>query len=190
MFQGWESAAVKDTRYQTKMEVNQFTKLLQMFQLQKEQIPLQKNEQKNESKNEQECENMFTSRYLKVRNNARKHVFRLASRFYQSDETKHLAVDLFDRYYAHCCSSQREQENEVDLLSTRQLLIHSATCLILASKQEELDTNIVLSEDLIEHLTRLAEAADKDKAEESNRIADVPKQQDIWACETKLLTHF
>ena len=72
----------------------------------------------------------------------------MGQKFKQAQETIHIAVELIDQFYLkQAQDSTSENFRDAFLLPSR-VILHQITCLLIASKYDEIDDNIISIRDL------------------------------------------
>ena len=72
----------------------------------------------------------------------------MGKKFKQAQETIHIAVELIDQFYLkQAQDSTSEKFRDAFLLPSR-VILHQIACLLIASKYDEIDDNIISIRDL------------------------------------------
>ena len=81
-------------------------------------------------------------------------VYKMGVKFVQDRETIHLAIELIDRYYlcmSQCLGLAKFRRN---FMHPKLAIENQVTCLLIASKYNEMDNNIVRIEHLRKYISR------------------------------------
>jgi hypothetical protein len=105
-------------------------------------------------------------------------------KFQQARETIHIAIELIDQYYLKMSQILTLAQFKESLIQPAQVILHQATCLLVASKYDEIDDNITAIKDLRVYVKKQLESQNK---RESSLI---PTFDQIVACEKKILHYY
>ena len=64
-------------------------------------------------------------------------------KFRQARETIHLAIEMIDHYYLKMSQELSHRIMKTKLMSAGNVILHQVTVLLMASKHEEIDDNIM-----------------------------------------------
>ena len=105
-------------------------------------------------------------------------------KFQQARETIHIAIELIDQYYLKMSQILTAEQFKDSLLPPAQVILHQTTCLLVASKYDEIDDNITAIRDLRVYVKKQLESQNK---RDSSLI---PTYDQIVACEKKILHYY
>lgn len=74
-------------------------------------------------------------------------------KFRQARETIHIAIEMIDQYYLRMSQILRFDQFRSELLQPSAVILHQLTCLLVASKYDEIDDNITAIRDLREYIS-------------------------------------
>ena len=77
-------------------------------------------------------------------------------KFRQARETIHIAIEMIDRYYLSMSQELTAKSFKQKLLQPATVILHQVTCLLIASKYDEMDDNITAIRDLRDYVYKLS----------------------------------
>ena len=73
-------------------------------------------------------------------------------KFQQARETTHIAIEIIDRFYLHKSQTLPIDEFQEKYMHPRRVILHQVSAILLGSKYDEIDDNIVAIRDLCNYV--------------------------------------
>ena len=81
-------------------------------------------------------------------------VYKMGVKFRQSRETIHMAIEMIDQYYLRTSQEVSARQLKLKLMQPGTVILHQVTVLLMASKHEEIDDNIMSISNLQEYVKK------------------------------------